>query len=158
MSYPDTKSYTHWYPIKLFKDAKAAKEYQCRICEQIPCPELASTHSKCGSTFCLSCILSWLFAGNTCPTCKQSFEPISNIDAASKNNNNKVLINKHKELQMTCPWHKDCGWIGKMGEIMEHKMRTMPVERYVITVEKVVPKKCKKTGKSLRKVRRKSID
>eukprot|EP01022_Parablepharisma_sp_SALTPOND_P016917 TRINITY_DN2592_c0_g1_i1.p1 TRINITY_DN2592_c0_g1~~TRINITY_DN2592_c0_g1_i1.p1 ORF type:complete len:184 (+),score=7.40 TRINITY_DN2592_c0_g1_i1:109-660(+) len=148
MSYPAKKACTHWFPIELFEDHEAGKKYQCRLCEQVPSCEFTSIHSQCGAIFCISCIISWLFGGNDCPKCGKPFKPTLLL------NENKLASERQQKLIIKCPWHEKCRWKGKMADMLEHKQRTT-IQKYVITVEKVVPKKVKR-----RKVqqRRKSMD
>ena len=130
-----SKKFTHWFPLSLFNDVKTTKKFQCAVCNYVPAPEFASTHTKCGGIFCHSCIISWIFAGNSCPVCEEVFTPELIIEK------NKVLFEEYGKLVMKCPWHKHCEWKGEISKINDHKKTK---EKYIITVEKVVSKKITK--------------
>eukprot|EP00826_Nyctotherus_ovalis_P041308 TRINITY_DN4138_c0_g2_i1.p1 TRINITY_DN4138_c0_g2~~TRINITY_DN4138_c0_g2_i1.p1 ORF type:complete len:143 (-),score=26.56 TRINITY_DN4138_c0_g2_i1:54-482(-) len=114
--------YTHWFPLAIFQDRKAAKPFQCSICEHVPAPDFAVTHDKCKATFCYSCILSWTFAGNGCSKCGERIET-----RVSEGTGEKM-----QKLVVSCPWHKECQWIGKVSEMNAHKVAR---KKYVIKIK-----------------------
>ncbi len=99
---------------ELFSESHFADSYQCSICRQVPLPELASNHAKCGAIFCKSCLDSWLLRNHDCPNCR------GHASTNLNRQDNRIVYQLHQRLVLRCPNSDKCPWKGQLGDLRLH--------------------------------------